>query len=127
MVKLLRAGKLYPTSLREKSINDRMRIDILIKSRIAYIAIENKVQSSEHGGQTAEYYKWLMHNCVGNIVPLGILLSPTRMSPICNHFGILGYEDVRWSLVDALNSKNLNNDEYLLGRSYLNSLEHLLI
>jgi hypothetical protein len=127
MVKLLEAGKLYPTCLREKSIDDGMRIDILIKSRIAYIAIENKVQSSEHDAQTVEYYKWLKLNCVGNIVPVGILLSPTRMSPICNHFGILGYEDVKWSLVNALNGKNLNNDEYLLGRSYLNSLEHLLI
>ena len=127
MIKYLEAGKLYTTCVREKSIYEGMRIDILVKCRMAYIAIENKVHSYEHDAQTVKYYEWLQENCVGKIVPLGILLSPTRMSPVCSHFGILGYEDVKWSLVNALSTKNINNEEYLLGRSYLNSLEHLLI
>jgi hypothetical protein len=104
-----------------------MRIDILIKSSLAYIAIENKVYSYEHNDQTDEYYKWLKGICTGDKVPMGILLSPIRMRPSCRHFGILGYEDVKWSLVDAISNTEISEEEFLLGRSYLNSLENMHI
>jgi len=132
IIELLKTGELFSTSIREKSIGNgnnnkkNMRIDILIKNQAINIAIENKVYSFEHDSQTVEYYKWLKENCVGDVLPVGILLSPTRMSPKCKHFGILGFEDVKWSLVAAICEDKVTNEEFLLGRSYLNSLEFLL-
>jgi len=136
IINLLKTGKLHTTCIREKNIskdndksdstsNNNMRIDILIKSPAAYIAIENKVYSFEHDKQTVHYYDWLKCNCVGDTVPLGILLSPSKMVPKCHYFGILGFEDVKWSLVEALSNKKVTTEEYTLGRSYLNSLENL--
>jgi hypothetical protein len=133
IINLLNAGKLNTTCIREKNIGNNtnddainnMRIDILIKSSATYIAIENKVYSYEHDNQTVQYYDWLKCNCVGDILPLGILLSPSKMVPRCHNFGILGFEDVRLSLVEALCNKRVTTDEYILGCSYLNSLENL--
>jgi hypothetical protein len=133
IINMLNAEKLHTTCIREKIIGNNtndgtknnMRIDILIKSSATYIAIENKVYSHEHDNQTVHYYDWLKCNCVGDILPLGILLSPYKMWPKCHNFGILGFEDVRLSLVEALCNKRVTNDEYILGCSYLNSLENL--
>jgi len=121
----LEKNKIHIRSLREYPVSNGMRIDILIKTKEVFIAIENKVGTLEHDNQTVEYYNWLISKCDYQILPYGIMLSPHKLPPACPDFAILDYEDIKWSLVKALCQRKINESEVVYAMSYINSLEKL--
>lgn len=64
------------------------RVDIVISGRGFILAIENKVWSKEHAGQTEGYWSWLqsMPGIKG-----GLLLTPGGVRAQCEHFIPISY------------------------------------
>lgn len=112
----IRFGNGEVTIEREYTLDDRRRIDIIIKSETAWIIIENKINSMECNGQTVDYEdKIASEICGQNISLYFVYLKPTynMSSPINKKFKVMTYKELAeiW--------KNINTDDFIRKENYV--------
>ena len=95
---------------REYTLDNRRRIDILIKLENAWIVIENKINSAECNEQTVDYELKIRNETIGQNVSLKyVYLKPTynKSNPTNKVFNIMTYGELVkiWG--------NINKDDFI--------------
>lgn len=98
---------------------DLERIDILISGPGFLLAIENKVWSHEHDGQTHTYWSWLE---ASSPVRAGLFLTPTGRPAACELFQPLSYASLLDCLLEGPSRHKLTPEEELVIASYAKTL-----
>ena len=101
---------------REYTLDNRRRIDILIKLENAWIVIENKINSMECNEQTVDYEYKIKNETNGQNVSLYyVYLKPTynKSKPTNDNFKIMTYGDL------ATIWKNINKDDFNPKENYV--------
>jgi hypothetical protein len=88
----------YIFGLESPCLDSRDRIDIVIRGPDFVLAIENKISSPEHEGQTAAYWRWLSTLPVRHA---GFFLTPLGIEPECEKFNRLSYLQLLACLLEA--------------------------
>lgn len=97
----------------------RERIDLVISSSRFILAIENKVDSREHGEQTERYWGWLEG---ATKLRAGIFLSPSGMTPASPRFQAMSYLEMLSCLLEVPAAGGLMAEEEILLASYVRAL-----
>lgn len=121
------AVKLLSADLNAFSVSREYKhIDILLVSRVPeakiVIAIENKVDSGEHGNQLARYRQTINEDFQGFYKEF-VFLTPDGMDASEGDWRALGYKSISESLKYCLNRVEVGNEANLLLTQYLSLLE----
>ena len=99
---------------------DLDRIDIVISTADVVLAIENKVWSPEHDGQTDSYWQWL---CTLPLQYAGIFLTPEGMPAQCGHFKAMSYLELLDLLLEGpTRGEPLSAEESVVLAAYTKTL-----
>jgi hypothetical protein len=121
------AVKLLSADLNAFSVvREYKHIDILLVSRVPeakiVIAIENKVDSGEHGNQLARY-RQTVNEDFHDFYKEFVFLTPDGMDASEGDWRALGYKSISESLKYCLNRVDVGNEANLLLTQYLSLLE----
>lgn len=100
------------------------RIDVLVTGPGFALAIENKVRSMEHDGQTKTYAIWL-HDL--KAMTAGIFLSPSGMPPDSPDFKAMSYLELVSCLLEGAAAGPLPPAEAQILGSYLKTLHRRIL
>jgi hypothetical protein len=105
--------------------DDKDRIDLLISGPDFIIALENKIGSPEHEGQTADYWAWLERR--RPLHTAGIFLTPLGLPPRCLQFKRMSYFDMLVCLLEGPLQGGVKPREGVVLAGYLKTLaDHVL-
>lgn len=97
------------------------RVDLVVSGPGLLLAIENKVWSHEHDGQTETYARWFEGFRPERIVG-GLFLTPGGESPASSLFRPLSYVDLLDCLLEGPSTRRLEPREALVLSGYVKSL-----
>lgn len=101
-------------------VGDISRIDLLVTGPTFLLAIENKILSPEHDGQTAGYWNWLTRR--PHLKTGALFLSRSGISAQCSQFKSMSYLDLLDCLLEGPSQKGMRAMEGVVLAGYLRTV-----